>query len=98
MGVRDSYEIDLEKVLKAARSTNTALEINTYPERLDLDNNAVRRAKGFGVRLGIGTDSHMKAHFQNMIFGVSVARRGWLEKKNVLNTLSLKDLLKTIRK
>jgi len=98
MGVREPYEIDLEKVLKTAKETNTALEINSHPERLDLDDNTSRRAKELGVMIGIATDTHTKDQFQNMFFGVSVARRGWLEKKNVLNTLSLESFLKRIRK
>ncbi len=98
MGVRDPYEIDLEKVLKVAKETNTALEINAYPERLDLDDNASRRAKEVGVMLGIATDAHRKEQFQNMAFGVSVARRGWLEKKNVLNTFGLESFLKKLKK
>lgn len=98
MGVRGPYEIDLEKVFKVARDTDTALEINAYPERLDLDDNASRRAKEMGVTLGIATDMHVKEQFNNMRFGVSVARRGWLEKKNVLNTLSLEKFLERIKK
>jgi DNA polymerase (family 10) len=98
MGVRGPYEIDLQKILKVARDTNTALEINAYPERLDLDDDASRRAKETGVMLGIATDTHTKEQFRNMSFGVSVARRGWLEKKNVLNTLSLNSFLKRIKK
>ncbi len=98
MGVRGSYEIDLEKVLRAARDTNTALEINAHPKRLDLDDNASRRAGEMGVTIGIATDMHTKDQFDNMRFGVSVARRGWLEKKNVLNTLGPEKLLKKIKK
>ena len=98
MGVRGPYEIDLEKVFEAARDTNTALEINAYPERLDLDAFASRRAKEMGVTIGIATDMHTKNQFGNMRFGVSVARRGWLEKKNVLNTLGPEKLLKKIKK
>ncbi|UCD54619.1 MAG: DNA polymerase/3'-5' exonuclease PolX [Candidatus Omnitrophota bacterium] len=98
MGVRDAYEINLEKVLKVAKETNTALEINAYPERLDLDDNASRRAKERGVMLGIATDTHTREQLDNMPFGVSVARRGWLEKKHVLNTFSLEAFLKKIKK
>ena len=98
MGVRDAYQVDLEKVFKTAKETNTALEINAYPDRLDLDDNYSRRAKELGVMIGIATDTHTKDQFANMFYGVSVARRGWLEKKNVLNTLSLESLLKKIRK
>ena len=98
IGIREAYEIDLERIFKAAKETNTALEINSYPERLDLTDDACRRAKELGAPLAIGTDSHQREHFGNMLFGVSVARRGWLEKKNLLNTLPLDKLLKKIRK
>ena len=98
MDVRGPYEIDLEKVFKAARDTDTTLEINSYPERLDLDDNACRRAKELGVTLGIATDAHTREQFNNMIYGVSTARRGWLRKKDILNCLDLEAFLKRIKK
>ena len=98
IGKREAYEIDMEKVFKKAKETNTAIEINAYPERLDLDDSSSRRAKELGIMLGIATDAHTINHFHNMIFGVSVARRAWLEKKNVLNTLDLERFLKRVRK
>lgn len=98
MGVRDAYELDFDKVFKAARETNTHLEINAYPQRLDLTDINVRRAKGFGAPLVIATDSHITEQLDNMAFGVAVARRGWCEKKDVLNTYSLAEVLKRIRK
>ena len=98
MGVRDGYEIDFDKIFSAAIATGTALEINAYPERLDLDDNAARGAKEHGVMIGIATDSHRRSQFLNMKFGVSVARRGWLEPKNIINTQDLKSFLKRIKK
>ena len=98
MGVREGYEIDLERILKEAKATNTALEINAYPERLDINDRGARRAKEFGVMIGVATDAHVEDQFENMRFGVSVARRGWLEKKDVLNALDLEHLLKKIKK
>jgi DNA polymerase (family 10) len=86
IGVRDAYEIDTEEVLRAAKATNTAVEINSYPERLDLTDINCRRAKELGVMLAVTTDSHILEHFDNMRYGLSVARRGWLEKKDLLNT------------
>lgn len=97
MEVRDAYKIDLEKIFKVARDTNTALEISAFPARLDLNDRACQRAKEKGVRLVISTDSHTISQLNNMFFGVSVARRGWLEKKDVLNTLSLEKFLKAIK-
>jgi len=98
IGKREAYEIDLEKVFEKAKETNTALEINSYPERLDLDDNASRRAKELGCMMGIATDTHTQDQFANMKDGVNVARRGWLEKKNVLNALDLERFLKKIKK
>lgn len=98
LGKREAYEIDMEKVLKAAKDTNTAIEINAFPERLDLDHATARRAKELGCTIAIATDAHAEHQFKNMFYGLSVARRGWLEKKNVLNTLSLGRLLKKIKK
>jgi len=98
MGVRDAYDIDMDEILKKAKETNTALEINSYPDRLDLNDINCMAAKANKVMLGIGTDSHTAEQMDNMKFGIYVARRGWLEKKNILNTLSLKELLKRIKK
>ena len=98
LGKREAYEIDLEKVLRKAQETNTALEINAHPERLDLDDTVSHRAKEIGCMIGIATDTHKSGQFRNMAYGVSVARRGWLEKKNVLNTLDLERFLKKIKK
>ena len=98
MGVREGYEIDFEEIYKAARDTNTAIEINAYPERLDLTDINCHRAKEVGVKLAISTDAHTKDQLDNILFGISVARRGWIEKDDVLNTLSLNDLLEGIKK
>lgn len=98
MGVRDAYELDFEEIFKAAKETNTALEINAFPSRLDLNDITARRAKESGVMAAIGSDAHTIDQFDNMLFGVAVARRGWLEKRSVLNTLTLDKLLKKIKK
>jgi DNA polymerase (family 10) len=97
-GVRDPYDIDLERILRAARDTNTYLEINSFPDRLDLNDLNCHRAKETGVRLSIDTDSHAVEQLAAMSLGVSVARRGWLSSSDVINTLSCEELLKTIRK
>ncbi len=97
-GTRDSYGLDLEEVIKACRDSNTALEINSFPDRLDLNDQNSRFAKQLGARLAINTDSHAIQHLENMELGICVARRGWLEAKDVINTLSLEKLLKAIKK
>jgi DNA polymerase (family 10) len=97
-GVREPYDIDLEEVFITAAGTNTCLEINSFPQRLDLNDHNCRFAKEKGVKFSIGTDSHETAQLASMKFGVSVARRGWLGKEDVINTLPLEKLLKAIKK
>jgi len=91
---RDEYQIDFDKILRAARETGTILEINSSPGRLDLNDQNIRRAKEAGVKMIINTDSHHKDHARFMMFGIAQARRGWAEKKDIINTQSLEKLLK----
>jgi DNA polymerase (family 10) len=97
-GERQGYELDFAQVFQAARETNTALEINAFARRLDINSAYCRQAKEAGVRLAIGTDAHALSQLAAMRFGVAVARRGWLGPEDVLNTLPAEQLLKTIRK
>jgi len=97
-GTRDAYDIDMDEVLKAARNTNTHLEINAFPNRLDLNDLNCRRAKEMGVKLAIDTDAHTAEQLETMRLGVSVARRGWLTSSDVINTLPLTELLQALRK
>lgn len=96
-GVRQGYDVDLEEVIKAAKDYNVALEINSYPQRLDLDDINCRKAKNSGVLLAIGSDSHKLGHLDYLQLGVWTGQRGWLEKENVLNTFPLPDLLKWLK-
>lgn len=97
-GTRDAYGIDLEEVFNAARGTNTHLEINAFPNRLDLNALHCRKAKEMKVKLAINTDSHTTEQLLSMKFGIAVARRGWLAKEDVINTLPLEKLLKVLKK
>jgi DNA polymerase (family 10) len=94
LGARDPYEVDIEEIMEAAKRYGKALEINATFERLDLDDIHCRKAREMGIPLAIGTDSHHLDQMWMMSLGVAVARRGWLEKKDVLNTLPLKEILK----
>jgi len=94
IGKRDEYQLDFDKVLKVAKETGTILEINSSPDRLDLRDIYIRRAKAEGVKMIINTDSHQKEQLGLMEYGVSMARRGWAEKKDIVNTLPAEDLLK----
>lgn len=97
IGERPPYELDLDEVLKVAADTNTALEINAFPNRLDLNDINIRNAKERGAMLAIGTDAHIKDQLDVMALGVGMARRGWLERKHVLNVLPLQSLLKRLK-
>jgi DNA polymerase (family 10) len=93
IGQRDAYALNFDEVLRVAKETGTALEINAYVDRLDLNDVHARAARDAGVKLLIDTDAHSPAHLPMMRFGVATARRGWVAKEDVLNTLPLDDLL-----
>jgi DNA polymerase (family 10) len=97
-GTREPCDIDLEEILKVAKDTNTHLEINAFPNRLDLNDLNCHRAKEMGVKLSIDTDAHTTSQLQEIKLGIAVARRGWLAKEDVINTLSLEELLQAIKK
>jgi DNA polymerase (family 10) len=97
IGEREAYELDMEKVLKTAKETGTAFEINAYPLRLDLNDTFARRAKDMGIPIVISTDTHTIDQLGYMSYGVSIARRGWLEKEDVINTFGLHMLLKKLK-
>ena len=97
-GAREAYEVDFENIFKVAKDTSTVMEINSFPQRLDLNDIHSRMAMDFGVKLAINTDAHIAEQLDTMRFGVSCGRRGWLEKKDVLNTLSLSKLTQTLRR
>jgi DNA polymerase (family 10) len=92
IGARDAYALDLERVLEVARREGVALEVNAMPERLDLTDVGCRAAKAAGVPVVISTDAHDASHLATLRYGVWVARRGWLEAKDVLNTLPIAEL------
>jgi DNA polymerase (family 10) len=98
IGERDAYDFDFDAILRVAGETGTALEINAYPLRLDLDDIHARKAKDAGVRMVISTDTHVTEQFAHMQYGVSIARRGWLGKEDVLNTRTYAQLQKILRK
>jgi len=91
---RDEYQIDFDKILRVAKETGTILEINSFPERLDLNDQNIRRAKEARVKMIINTDSHHKDQLRFIEFGIAQARRGWAEKEDIINTQSLERLLK----
>lgn len=94
---RDGYPFDFDRIARKASERNIALEINASPERLDLPSHLVRTGKRAGCQFTISTDAHRPAHLYNMRFGVLTARRGWLEPKDVLNTMALHEFAEAIR-
>jgi DNA polymerase (family 10) len=98
LGARAPYEVEIDEVMEAAKRNGKALEINATLERLDLDDIHCRKAKEMGIRLAIGTDAHHLDQLWMIGLGVAVARRGWLETKDLLNTLPLKAFLKWCRR
>ncbi|MBU2598201.1 MAG: DNA polymerase/3'-5' exonuclease PolX [Actinobacteria bacterium] len=97
LGVRDAYEVDLDEILKVAKINKIALEINAFPERLDLNDINCRKAKEYGVMISINTDSHITNQLDYMALGVSVARRGWLEPENIINTKPIEQIIKFLK-
>jgi DNA polymerase (family 10) len=93
---RKPYEIDLEKVMQKAKKKNIILELNAHPQRLDLNDADAKRAKELGLKLSIQTDAHTIDDLQFMEYGLGQARRGWLEKEDVVNTYSLTKLKKVL--
>jgi DNA polymerase (family 10) len=91
---RDEYQADFDKILRAAKEFGVVLEINSYPERLDLNDQNIRRAKEAGVKMAINTDAHHKDQMRFIEYGIAQARRGWAEKKDIINCWPLEKLLK----
>jgi DNA polymerase (family 10) len=94
---RPAYDIDIDAVIAAAKRTGTVLEIDAYPERLDLRDEHVRKAVDAGAKLVIDTDAHSVSHLDFIDYGVATARRGWAEKSDVLNTLPVGKLLASLK-
>jgi DNA polymerase (family 10) len=94
---RKGYDLDLEKILECAAKYQKIMEINAYPDRLDLNDIWARKAKEMGIKLAISTDAHEINDLSWMRFGIGVARRAWLEKKDVINTLPLLKFIKLFK-
>ena len=95
---REPIKVDMEKVMEMAKENNIILEINAYPERLDLNDVNVKMAVEHGVKLSIGTDAHNKEHLRFYELGTAVARRGWAGKKDIINTYDVEKLKKFFEK
>ena len=98
LGQREAYQFDLEAVLDCAARVGVALEINAYPQRLDLNDVMARAAKEHGAKIAINTDAHATYQFGFMKYGVGTARRAWLEPEDVINTWECSRLLEFVRR
>jgi DNA polymerase (family 10) len=94
---RDPFQFEMEEVLDAAKNHNVAMECNSYPDRLDLKDVYLKMCKERGVKVVISTDSHNTSNLGFIKYGVQMARRGWLEKKDVLNTMPFEEFMAAIR-
>ena len=94
---RDAYKFDMEAVLNAAAKNKVAMEHNAYPDRLDLNDQHLRMAKQRGVKIIINTDAHHTSHMDMIKYGVLQARRAWLTKDDVLNTLPPDRFAKAVK-
>ena len=93
IGKREGYDVDIDMLIELAKETNTALELNANPNRLDLKAEYLRQAQEAGVKIFINTDAHKKETLSHMKVGVSTAKKGWIKKSSVINALEPNDLL-----
>jgi len=94
---RKPYEVDMEAIIKTAKKTGTILEIDAHPWRLDLKDEHIKMAREAGVKMVIDTDAHSVPELHYLEYGIAQARRGWCAKKDIINTLPLKDFLKALK-
>jgi len=97
LGQREPLNIDWDKVFKEAAKNKVVMEINSHPQRLDLNDELIILAKKFGIKFAVNTDSHQISHFSQIKYGIATARRGWLSKNDVVNTLKLQELINLLR-
>lgn len=94
---RPAYPINIEELLKAAKRTKTVMEIDAFPDRLDLKDEYIRKGIEMGVRFSIDSDAHSTKHFQYLEYGIAQARRGWAEKADIINTRSWQEMTKLLK-
>jgi DNA polymerase (family 10) len=97
IGIRPDLDLDWEAFYRMAAETGTLLEVNGSEERLDLDEHRIRAAHAAGCRFVVDSDAHDRGEWQNLVWGIDIARRGWLEAPDVVNTLPLEQFLTTVR-
>lgn len=95
---REAFEVDVEALIRKAKETGTILEIDAYPDRLDLKDDYIRKCVEVGVKLSIDSDAHSAEHFDFLKFGIMQARRGWAKKSDIINTRDVGGMLKMLKK
>jgi DNA polymerase (family 10) len=98
IGKRPPIDLDLDAVFETAARTGTALEINSFPDRLDLNDEHILRARRYGVKFAVNTDAHAPLHLPLIRYGVATAQRGWLTKEDVINAWPLARLRRFLQK
>jgi len=94
---RDAYKLDIGEIIKTAKETGTVLEINAFPNRLDLKDEYIKKCVEAGVKMSIDTDSHLTDHLDYAVYGIAQARRGWAEKKDIINAWPAEKMLKMLK-
>ena len=94
---RDAYELDMDDIIKTAKATGTILEVDAYPDRLDLKDEYVKKCVESGVKLAVDSDAHSYTHFEYLEYGIAQARRGWATKDDIINAWPLGKMLKTFK-
>lgn len=97
IGLRPAYEVDMKKIIRAAKETKTILEIDAYYDRLDLKDEYLRMAKNAGLKIAINSDAHSASNLQYLELGIAQARRAWLEKEDVINAWPVEKMLKMLK-
>ncbi|WP_272495695.1 DNA polymerase/3'-5' exonuclease PolX [Bacillus pinisoli] len=98
IGSREGYDVDIDLLIQLAKETNTALELNANPHRLDLASHYIQKAQDAGVKIVINTDAHHTQQLDYMDIGIAAARKGWIRKENVINTFELPKLMEFLRR
>ncbi|MBU6500417.1 MAG: DNA polymerase/3'-5' exonuclease PolX [Patescibacteria group bacterium] len=94
---REAYEVDMDELIKAAKKTGTIMEIDAYPDRLDLKDDHIRKCVEMGVKMSIDSDAHSPAHFPYLEYGIAQARRGWAERKDIINAWPVAKMLEFLK-
>ncbi len=94
---REPYAVNIEDLIKTAKETGTILEINSFPNRLDIKDEYIKKCVEVGLKMSIDTDSHLTTHLDNSEYGIAQARRGWAEKKDIINAWPMEKMLKMLK-